>query len=492
MSHHRTVERRLRKVVLLILVGFAVLATLSLELLPHATRVVHSQAIQNPPGPEFVPHANSYHITNLVSDIPGIAAIQDPLVVNPWGIGLSPSSPFWLANNGTGTSSLYRGDAGSIVFFKQPTVPSITIPGDLPTGAVANNSNDFVLTSGTASGAARFIFASLTGNISGWNPNVPAAGSTTAIIARTLGGHSYTGLALADNGVANFLYAADFLNGRIDVFDSTFTLQSAASFPFADPTIPNVAGNIYHPFNIQNIGGSLYVEYAKVGAGGDEEPGPGNGYVRRFNPNGVRDLTFGIDSGQLNAPWGVVIAPASFGVFGGALLVGNFGEGSPSINAFNATTGAFLNSLTDDSGTPLEIDELWALTFGNGGNGGDPNTLYFTAGPGDEEHGLFGSVKPVPTPATSTVQFGSDTYTIGEGSGSINVTVTRSGDVRGTATVNIATFDESQAGHAAQKSDYEIALNTLTFKPGETSKTLTVLLVDDLFVEGDEIINLAL
>ncbi|PWT79441.1 MAG: TIGR03118 family protein [Acidobacteria bacterium] len=251
-------------------------------------------------------------------------------------------------------------------------------------------------------------------------------------------------------------------------------------------------GNTYHPFNIQNIGGNLYVQYAKVGADGRDEAGPGNGFVRRFNTNGIRDLTFGIDHGQLNSPWGAVIAPASFGVFGGALLIGNFGEGSPSINAFNPMTGASIGSLTDDSGTNLVIDQLWALVFGNGGNGGDPNTLYFTAGTAEEEHGLFGSIKPVSAPATSTIQFSTDEYTINEASGSVNVTVTRNGDLTGTATVRIASFDESSPGHASQKSDYQIVVGTLEFKPGESSKTFTVLLVNDLFVESVEQIDLML
>src|SRR5205085_9356989 len=176
----------------------------------------------------------------------------------------------------------------------------------------------------------------------------------------------YTGLAIANNGTANFLYTADFENGTIDVYDKNFALQPAASFPFADPTVPETVGNIYHPFNIQNIGGSLYVTYAKFDVTTpDEIPGPGNGFVRRFNTNGVRDLTFGINNGPLNDPWGTTIAPASFGVFGGALLIGNFGEGGASINAFNATTGAFLGSLQNESGDEIEIDELWTLTFGN-------------------------------------------------------------------------------------------------------------------------------
>src|SRR4030095_6843434 len=256
----------------------------------------------------------------------------------------------------------------------------------------------------------------------------PAAGSITAVIAASNPGDVLTGLALANNGSGNFLYAADFANGDINVFDTSFALQPGASFPFVDPTIPTTAGNTYHPYNIDNIGGSLYVTYAKVGTGGLPEDGVGNGFVRRFNTNGVRDLTFGINNGPLNAPWGITIAPVSFGIFGGALLVGNFGEGNPSIHAFNPTTGAFLGTLQNENGDGIEIDELWALTFGNGGAGGDPNTLYFTAGIGEEEHGLIGKLQPTTASATSLIQFSTDEYAIGEGGGHTSVTVTRSGD----------------------------------------------------------------
>jgi hypothetical protein len=221
--------------------------------------------------------------------------------------------------------------------------------------------------------------------------------------------------------------------------------------------------------------------------------GPGLGYVRRFNTDGVRDLTFGINNGPLDAPWGLTIAPASFGIFGGALLVGNFStETNSKINAFSLTTNAFQGTLKNEAGVDISNDDLWALQFGNGGNGGDPNALYFTAGTADEEHGLFGSLRPTTASATSLVQFATDDFTISEGSGHIDVTVIRAGDASGTASVNVSTYDASQPGHASQKSDYEIALAKVTFNPGETSKTMRVLIVNDNFVEGDEIINLAL
>ena len=449
---------------------------------------------QDPNIPVIAP-GSAYRQANLISDVAGVAFVQDPLLVNPWGISLTASSPFWVANNGTSTTQLIKGGTSGNPVVLNTGLQTVTIPGGLPTGTVANPvATEFVLPGACAAApcGANFLFASITGNITGWDPNAPAAGSTTAVIAASHPGHVYTGLAYANNGSGNFLYAADFANGRIDVFNSSFALQAPASFPFADPTIPATMGNTYHPFNIQAIGGSLYVAYAKVGAGGLDEEGVGNGFVRRFNANGVRDLTFGINNGALNSPWGITLAPATFGIFGGALLVGNFGRGNPSIHAYNPTTGAFLGTLQDESGNGIVIDELWDLKFGNGGSGGDPNTLYFAAGIGNEEHGLFGSLNPTTASATSLIQFSSDDFAISENSGHIDITVTRAGDVSTPATVNYATFDESAAGHATQKSDYEIALGKLSFAVGETSKTFRILLVNDLFVEGNEVVDLVL
>ncbi|MDQ1640012.1 MAG: hypothetical protein QOF62_3351 [Pyrinomonadaceae bacterium] len=370
------------------------------------------------PNIPIIAPGSAYRQTNFVSDIPGLAPVLDPLLVNPWGISMTSSSPFWVANNKTGSSQLLRGDVSGSPVVLNPSPQTVTIPGNLPTGTVASNvSTEFVLPGACASApcGANFLFASITGNITGWDPNAPTAGSTTAVTAVSQPGHVYTGLALANNGSGNFLYAADFANGKIDVFNTSFALQPTASFPFADATIPTTLGNTYHPFNIQNIGGSLYVMYAKVGTDGKDEEGVGNGFVRRFTASGVRDPTFGINNGPLNSPWGITLAPASFGIFGGALLVGNFGEGNPSIHAFNPTTGAFLGTLQNEAGDGIEIDELWALTFGNGGAGGDVNTLYFSAGTAEEEHGLFGSLKPTTASATSLIQFSTDEYAISEG-----------------------------------------------------------------------------
>jgi uncharacterized protein (TIGR03118 family) len=463
---------------------------------PLGMRARAQQSTEIIPNIPVIPAGSAYRQTNLMSDSPGIAFVLNPLLVNPWGITATASSPFWVANNGTSTTQLIRGDVPSgspVVLNASPQ--TITIPGGLPTGTVTNPvATEFVLPGPCASAPCRanFLFASITGNIVGWSPNAPAAGSTTGIIASSHPGHVYTGLAYANNGSGNFIYAADFANGAIDVFNSSFALQPTASFPFADPTIPTTVGNTYHAYNIQAIGGSLYIAYAKVGTGGLPESGVGNGFVRRFNANGVRDLTFGINNGALNSPWGVTLAPASFGIFGGALLVGNFGEGNPSIHAYNPTTGAFLGTLQDESGNGIVIDELWALTPGNGGAGGDVNTIYFSAGIGEEEHGLFGKLQPTTASATSLIQFATDSFVIGEGSGHIDISVIRSGDASGSATVNFSTFDESQPDHGSQKSDYETALSKLTFNPGDTVKTVRVLIVNDTFDENNETVNLVL
>ena len=421
---------------------------------PAAERAAGSVAAAQEAQIPVIAPGSAYRQTNLISDVPGLAPVLDPLLVNPWGLSQTATSPFWVANNGTSTTQLIRGDVGGAPVVLNPNPQTINIPGGLPTGTVASPSaSDFVLPGPCASApcGANFLFASITGNITGWDPNAPAAGSTTAVIAASHPGHVYTGLAYANNGSANFIYAADFANGTIDVFNTSFALQPAASFPFADPTIPSTMGNDYHPYNIQAIGSSLYVAYAKVGAGGLPEDGVGNGFVRRFNANGVRDLTFGINNGALNSPWGITIAPASFGIFGGALLVGNFGEGNPSIHAYNPTTGAFLGTLQDESGNGIVIPDLWDLKFGNGGNGGDVNTLYFAAGIGEEEHGLFGKLNPTTASATSLIQFADAEPVIGEGSGHIDITVTRMGDASSAATDNYNTFDQSQPDHASQK-----------------------------------------
>lgn len=427
----------------------------------------------------------AYRQRNLISDTAGLALVQDPLLVNPWGITVRGTSPFWVANNGTSTTQLIRGDVGGDPVVLNPNPQTINIPGGLPTGTVGNLTAEFQITppGGGSPAASNFIFSSITGNITAWNGASGAAAQNVV----SMPGHVWTGLAIGVATGGNRIYAADFANNHIDVFNGAFTATTVPG-GFIDATIP--AG--FHPFNIQNLGGSLYVTYAKVGPGGLDEEGVGNGFVRKFNTDGVRDLTFGINNGALNSPWGLAIASASFGIFSNALLVGNFGRGNPSIHAYNAATGAFLGTLQDEGGTGIVIDELWALQFGNGGNGGDVNTLYFTAGIGNEEHGLFGALNPTTVTATSLIQFATSQFAVDEAGGHVDFTVVRTGNTSGTATVNFNTFDESAAGHASQKSDYEIALGTLTFAPGETSRTFRVLIVNDNFVEPDEVIEVML
>jgi len=334
------------------------------------------------------PVAAAYVQTNLVSNIQGVAAFTDANLKNPWGISSSPTSPFWISNNGTGTSTLYNG-AGQPFPVNNPLVVTIPpSPGSTPTGQVFNGGSGFELAPGQP---ARFLFATEAGTIAGWNP---AANATNALIEVNNGGTgaSYKGLAIGNNASGDFLYAANFGNGKIDVFDSGFAAASLAG-SFTDPNLPSG----YAPFNIQNLNGTLYVTYALVGQGGDDVPGAGNGIVDAFDTNGnlIKRVVTG---GALNSPWGLALAPAAFGEFGGALLVGNFGDGL--INAFNPTTGTPLGTLRDAANNPIANDGLWGLHFGNGGNGGSLNTLYFTAGPNNEADGLFGSIAAVPEPAS--------------------------------------------------------------------------------------------
>jgi uncharacterized protein (TIGR03118 family) len=334
---------------------------------------------------------NAFEQENLVSDVPGLAQNLDPNLVNPWGLTSSATSPFWVANNGTGTSTLYNG----------PGVPQglvVTIPGILqgvdsvPTGAIFNSAGAFPI--GPGGQNAAFLFSTEKGAIAAWHASL---GTTAANMFVATDGAVYKGLALAGSGATAHLYAPDFANGKIDVIDANFQKTTLAG-SFVDPILPSG----YAPFNIQNLGGKLYVTYA-LRNGSEDVPGPGNGFVDVFDLNGNFQQRL-LSGGALNSPWGLAIAPADFGPFGGNLLVGNFGDGR--INAYDLTNGAFLDTLKDENGDPIEIDGLWALKFGNGGNGGDPDDLYFTAGISDEEHGLFGEISAAEASGTPTVPDG--------------------------------------------------------------------------------------
>jgi uncharacterized protein (TIGR03118 family) len=340
--------------------------------------------------------------TNLVADTANptdstgqtLAApeVVDPNLTNPWGISFSASSPFWIANQHSGTSTLYSGDHlqpdGSVSPITRSTLV-VSVP--TTTGTVANPTDDFILSNGVK---ASFLFDGTNGTISAWNNAIGSA----AEVEVTNTGAVYTGLALGHiPSGQDFLYAANVSQGRIDVFDASFSQipSGPGSFAFTDPNLPEPGLSPFTPFNIQNLDGILYVAYRNrtdVEHGGivDAYDTSGN-FLRRVVSDGV------------NAPWGLAIAPAGFGNFGGALLVGNFGFGDGKINAYDPNTGQFLGNLTDANGNPIAIEGLWALAFGNGGSGGDTSALYFTAGINrtgagsfGAMNGLFGSIRFVP------------------------------------------------------------------------------------------------
>jgi len=360
---------------------------------------------------------SGYVQLNLVSDQAGIALIQDPNLINPTGIALAPSAgDFWVSDTGSGVTTLYGGDVSGSAFSKSSLV--VSVPGGSPTGQVFNGTTGFTVQSGSASGPATFILDSLGGQITGWNTSVPAPGSTQAESAKSVSGAEFTGLAEGTVGSSSFIYAADFHNGAIDVFDSSFAAATLAG-SFTDPNIP--AG--FAPFNIQNISGNLFVTYAKQDAT-KQNPvaGAGNGFVDEFSTNGTIMHTLVVGN-QLNAPWGIAIAPATFGDLQGDLLVANTGDGK--INAFNPVTGAFVNTLNDTSGNPITISGLHGLSFGNGVSAGDASTLYFTADPSSGQHGLFGELK------SATLNVAGATITATEGTAFSGVVATFSSTTTG-------------------------------------------------------------
>ena len=324
---------------------------------------------------------SQYQQTNLISDIPGVARITDPNLVNPWGQAASATSPLWVADNGADVSTLYRGGVDGSIPQIVPLV--VSIPQGAPAGVVFNATSDFVVRTNKGSAPATFIFDSESGGITAWSNTVSG---TTAQIEFANKHAVYKGLALASVDGANYLYAANFHKGTIDVFNASFR-KVKLSGRFEDSYIP--AG--FAPFDVQLLGGDLYVSYAKQDAARhDDVAGPGNGFVDVYDTSGhlLRRLIAG---GDLNSPWGLVLAPASFGAFANDLLVGNFGDGA--IHAYDPTTGAEQGQLTNTDGNPILINGLWALRFGNG-TFASADTLVFTAGIGDESHGLLGEITP--------------------------------------------------------------------------------------------------
>jgi uncharacterized protein (TIGR03118 family) len=381
--------------------------------------------------------ADGFLETDLVSDLPGRAKTLDPNLVNAWGLATSSTSPFWVANNGTGTSTLYNKQGvpqpPGTNPPHDPLIVSIPIPSNptgrdgTPTGAVFNigsSSGAFPIPpippTGTTTKPSIFLFATEDGTIVGWNPAINPPGSDPTL-AGTFGtiavdnsgnnfanpppanptGAVYKGLAIAHanqpifSGNANttsVIYVTNFRSGKVEVYDSQFGPVTLPAGAFTDPSLPN----FYAPFNIVEINGKLVVTYAVQNAQRhDDVAGQSHGFVNIFNLDGS-GLQRLAQHGQLNSPWGVALAPAGFGEFAGALLIGNFGNGH--INAFDPNTGEFIDRMRNPHGQTLVIDGLWSLRVGNGSVGGDIDKVYFTAGPNGETHGLFGVLCSVSSP----------------------------------------------------------------------------------------------
>jgi uncharacterized protein (TIGR03118 family) len=325
--------------------------------------------------------ARFYAQHNMVSDGAVPADHVDAALVNAWGLVASATSPWWVSDNGTDSSTLYNGNTGATLALR------VGVAG-APTGVVFNGGSSFVVMNGTASGAARFIFATEGGTIAGWNPGVAPRQAVVAVDS-SASGAVYKGLAIAATAAGDRLYATNFHAGTVDVFDAAFHSVPGG---FSDPVLPPG----YAPFGIRNLGGTIYVTYALQDADAhDDVAGVGHGFVDAFDTEGhlLRRVA---SRGRLNSPWGLALAPSDFGEFSGDLLVGNFGDGH--INAFDLGslegTGELrpLGQLHAAGGQPLAIDGLWAIAFGNGAAAGPTNALFFTAGPFGEQHGLFGNI----------------------------------------------------------------------------------------------------
>ncbi len=320
----------------------------------------------------------SYQQVNLVSDTAGYGAARtDALLGNAWGIAIGPTGAFWISANHSGSSVIYGNDGAQL---RGP----ITTPfggahaGASPTGVVYNSTTDFLI---PGLGASTFIYATENGVLTAWNSST--GDSSMLVASRSAVSAVYKGLTIANDGASNFIYAADFHNAKIDVYDRNFAYVTTK--PFTDPNIP--AG--YAPFNIKNIGGQLYVTYAKqLGPDNkDDQAGAGNGYVDIYTPAGVLVKRFA-SQGMLNSPWGITQAPTAFGQPANAVLIGNFGDGH--INVYDVNGNYQTQLMTN--GTVISIPGLWDITF-NTVSPADPNRLYFTAGPASEAHGLFGYLK---------------------------------------------------------------------------------------------------
>jgi uncharacterized protein (TIGR03118 family) len=441
-------------------------------------------AILTVTAPAAPPATAMFTLTNLVADVAGGSAKNvDPRLVNPWGLSIAATNPAWIANNHTSTATLYDGSGKA-----QPQPASSQIIASFspssagapfaPTGIVYNaNAADFVVTSGAASSAALYIFDGEGGMIAGWSPAVSLTNAVT--MYTDTGGAVYTGLAIATNAGNAFLYAADFHNGKIDVFNSSFAKQttSASSFTFVDPAIPTG----FAPFGIQaiNNGASgaaqIYVTYAQQSsASNDATNGAGQGYVDVYDTNGQLIKQLIPAGGALNAPWGLALAPANFGTFSNALLVGNFGDGK--INAFNAATGAAMGTISGSSGAALATPGLWGLAFGNGADNQPVNTLFFTAGPNSMANGVYGRIDLGATPPTLDAP---PVVTLTAPTGTLSGTVVLSATVVDPiAIAKVNFYANSTLIGTATSAPYTINWNTTALTTGSESVSLSAKATD--------------
>ena len=345
----------------------------------NCTTDVYGTRTCTPTGTTFGGAGGGNYVANaLVSDTAATNALHhDANLVNAWGLAFNPQGFSWIANAGSGTSTLYDGNG-------VPQSLVVTLNKGDPSGIVFNGTSDFSISQAGTSGAAPFIFATLQGQISAWSPTVDGTHSLT-VVDNSTSGAVYTGLAIDTGAGGDMLYAADFVKGTVDVFSGTFAPVTTAG-GFVDSTLP--AG--YAPFGIQQIGDKIYVAYAQPDPTTHEKVGAGLGLVDVFDKQGNL-LTHLIPAGgALNAPWGIAMAPANFGKFSNMLLVGNFGDGK--IDVYDPTTGAMQGTVSNNDGSAIVVPGLWALQFGNGINAQPTNTLFYTAGPAAEQHGLYGRI----------------------------------------------------------------------------------------------------
>ena len=367
-----------------------------------------------------VVRGQNYQVTNLISDSTALipAKLQDPNLINPWGISFgtgAQGTPFWFSDNNGGVSTVYSLTASGpqlqlLVPVPLPGAPNVGTATGTPTGTVFNPAaGSFQYTSATSSTmkSASFIFDTEDGTIAAWANGETSA---TVVVDNSPGGAVYKGLALATNtSQGNLIYATNFNTGHVDVFGSSFqSITTSGTFTDpGNPRVPSPGVPGFAPFNIQNINGTLYVTFAlQDSQQHDDFSASGNGFVDEFDTSGhfIKRL---ITGGALDSPWGITMAPSTFGKFANDLLVGNFGNSR--INAFDPTTGAFLGTLTDGLGNPLllsnttDVPGLWGLAFGNGTAGFDPKTLYFSSGDNAQFDGLIGAINPVPEPAAGCV-----------------------------------------------------------------------------------------